>query len=76
MAGYFWLERIEDESGVSGTGRVAEGYEFQDGVVVMRWLTKHKSTCIYDSIEDVNIIHGHSGKTVIRRKFSISSISF
>ena len=25
----FWLERVEDESGVSGVGRVAEGVIFQ-----------------------------------------------
>ncbi len=35
----FWLKRIEDVSQVSGTGIVAEGIIFSDGVAVLRWLT-------------------------------------
>lgn len=59
----FQLHRDIDESGVSGTGAVAEGVVFNDGTVAMRWRTKHSSTCIYDSIDDVETIHGHGGKT-------------
>lgn len=65
--GYFWLDRLEDETGISGTGKIAEGVEFSDGKVVMRWLTEHRSTCFYDSMEEVVAIHGHEGKTVVRR---------
>jgi hypothetical protein len=40
----FRLERTEDASGVSGIGKVAEGVVFDDGTVVLRWLTEVKST--------------------------------
>lgn len=62
----FHFERFEDASGVSGTGNVAEGCLFTDtGEVVLHWLGKHGSLNIYHSIEDVNFIHGHDGKTII-----------
>jgi len=62
----FELQRDEDVSGVSGTGVVAEGLEFTDGRVVLRWLSEHRSTVIWDSIESVEVIHGHDGRTKIR----------
>ena len=37
----FKLQRKVDCSGVSGTGVVAEGVEFDDGQVALRWLTAH-----------------------------------
>ncbi|QWT29977.1 hypothetical protein SEA_SHAM_80 [Streptomyces phage Sham] len=61
----FNLVRNEDESGVSGTGIVAQGIQFDDGVCAMRWLTEKASTAIYDNIFDLEAIHGHGGKTVI-----------
>ena len=61
----FWLNRIEDETGVSGDGIVAEGVEFTDGTCVLRWLTATASTAAYLSIADVESIHGHGGKTQI-----------
>lgn len=61
----FILKRDEDETGVSGTGAVAQGVVFTDGTVAMRWMTDLRSTCIYDSIEDVERIHGHNGKTKV-----------
>ena len=66
MSARFYLDRLIDESGVSGTGMVAEGVEFTDGVVVLRWLTAGKSTCVYDSLDVVESIHGHNGATLIR----------
>jgi hypothetical protein len=33
----FRLQRLEDESGVSGVGYVAEGCESTDGRVALRW---------------------------------------
>ena len=57
--------RNEDESGVSGTGRVAEGVVFQDGTVALRWLTAWRSTAFYESMEHLEHIHGHHGKTKI-----------
>lgn len=61
----FYLNRIEDESQVSGTGRVAQGVVFDDGTCAMRWLTRTRSTALYSSIEDLISIHGHGGKTQI-----------
>lgn len=61
----FYLLRREDETGVSGTGIVALGVQFPDGRCVMRWLTNPSSFGVYDSIEDVEKIHGHGGRTVV-----------
>jgi len=48
---------------VSGTGRVAEGVIFSNGWVALVWLTETPSMGFYPSIEAVEAIHGHSGKT-------------
>jgi len=62
----FVLERDEDVSGVSGTGTVAEGVEFEDGIVALRWCVgEHRSTVIWPSLESVKAIHGHDGRTRI-----------
>lgn len=61
----FALHRREDASGVSGTGYVAYGVEFHDGVVAMRWDTATSSTAVYASIEELEAIHGHEGRTEI-----------
>lgn len=61
----FDLERIADETGISGTGIVAQGVEFDDGTIVLRWLTENRSTSLYDNEKTVDAIHGHGGKTVI-----------
>jgi hypothetical protein len=60
----FLLDRIEDETGISGEGLIAEGVKFSDGTVVIRWLTDTKSTTIFQSVADMEAIHGHEGKTV------------
>lgn len=59
----FDLIRYQDESKVSGTGRVAEGFEFEDGTVALRWRGPRSSTNVYQSVEDVSAIHGHGGST-------------
>ena len=61
----FELRRTEDESGVSGTGTVAQGVIFDSGVCALTWLTEHTSVAIYESIEKVRLIHGHEGKTKV-----------
>jgi len=61
----FNLLREDDESGVSGTGIVAEGVVFTDGTCCMRWLTSVASTAMYASIQDLVHIHGHGGKTKV-----------
>lgn len=62
---YFQLYRDRDISGVSGTGRVAEGVEFHDGQVCLSWYGKHHVIGVYPSIKDVAAIHGHEGATRI-----------
>lgn len=59
----FELHRMEDETGVSGTGHIADGVRFEDGTCVVRWRTQHRSTAVYADVEDVVAIHGHGGKT-------------
>lgn len=59
----FELHRIEDATGISGTGIIAQGVQFDDRTCALRWLTEHRSTALYDSIEVLEKIHGHEGKT-------------
>jgi hypothetical protein len=59
----FHLLRLEDESGVSGTGWVAEGAVFSNGWVALIWLTETPSLNFYPSIQAVESIHGHGGLT-------------
>lgn len=62
----FWMIRDEDVTGVSGTGVVAQGVEFDDGTVCLRWTVgEHRSTVLWPSIASVEAIHGHDGKTTI-----------
>lgn len=62
----FDLFRHRDISGVSGTGPVAEGVQFSDGTVALRWPGADPSTAVWPSVESVLKIHGHSGATEIR----------
>ncbi|MBY0396481.1 MAG: hypothetical protein K2X91_08435 [Thermoleophilia bacterium] len=61
----FHFERVEDVSGVSGTGVVATGILFADGQAIVRWIVgdKPQSTVLYSSLHDAEAIHGHDGKT-------------
>ena len=62
----FELIRNEDVSGVSGTGVIAEGVEFGDRTVVVRWHGKTASTVCWASIDDAMAVHGHEGRTSLR----------
>ena len=62
----FVLYRKEDECHVSGTGVVAEGIQFSSGRCVIAWLTETPSVSFYESIEDVQTVHGHGGKTEVQ----------
>jgi len=55
--------RHEDESGISGTGVVAEWVEYSDGEVVVHWTSHTPSTNHYRNFKQVEAIHGHGGKT-------------
>lgn len=59
----FELHRDEDETGVSGTGVVAEGVVFGDGKVALRWKTATASTTLFDDVAQMLEVHGHDGKT-------------
>lgn len=61
----FQLHRVEDESGISGTGLVAEGVLLTGGRVVLHWLTVYGSVNIYDNMEVLMALHGHHGKTKV-----------
>lgn len=62
----FILQRNVDISGISGTGVVAEGVEFSDGTVAVRWPDHGGSTAAWPSIDGVVAVHGHSGATEVR----------
>lgn len=59
----FNLQRYVDDTGVSGTGVVAEGVQFGDGTVVIRWLGDRPSSVFWASIADAMAVHGHGGHT-------------
>ena len=66
----FWLERTEDISGITGLGVVAEGVEFTNGRCALTWLQSTDATIrpsygIYESLQDIEKIHGHKGTTKI-----------
>jgi hypothetical protein len=63
----FVLMRRRDTSGISGIGRVAEGVEFSDGRVALRWVAheQSRSTVLWDCIADLVTIHGHDGDTEV-----------
>ena len=62
----FCLERREDESGVSGTGVVALGVVLPSGRAVIEWTTELSSVALYDSLDMLDRIHSHGGRTVVR----------
>jgi hypothetical protein len=62
----FVLDRVRDETGVSGTGVIAEGVLFSTGWVALTWLTAVNSLVFYPAIENVVHIHGHNGSTLLR----------
>jgi hypothetical protein len=46
-------------------GHVAEGVVFSNGWCVLRWMSEHPGLEFFESIEDVEAVHGHGGKTKI-----------
>lgn len=59
----FQLHRETDPFNVTGTGHVADGVEFDDGTVVVRWRTATPSTVDWASMADAERVHGHEGST-------------
>jgi hypothetical protein len=72
MTRRFELIRHTDITGASGTGRVAVGVLFEDGVAVTHWLTEHSSTVVWhgghenSAITAIQKIHTHGGHSEIR----------
>lgn len=52
--------------------RFAEGVEFQDGSIALKWLgetferTEATGMGTYESMEDVKHLHGHSGRVKVK----------
>lgn len=61
----FHLDRVIDETGVSGTGKVAQGVMFDDGTCVLRWLTDTPGTTVFADMRSLLAVHGHDGKTKV-----------
>lgn len=69
----FHLVRNEDVTGNSGTGVVAEGVEFSDGTVALRWRGPiqqawgliEATTVLHPNVGNVEHLHGHDGATRI-----------
>ena len=66
MARRFVLIRSEDVTGVSGTGHVADGVEFENGKCVLCWSTAPSSVGVYDDIDTLEKLHGQDGETVVK----------
>lgn len=72
----FLVIRHEDITGLSGTGVVAEGVEWLDGTVTMRWMDidhdtenykrgVRPTTVQHENIKSVEALHGHNGATEV-----------
>jgi len=61
----FELHRTEDINHTSGTGIVAQGVQFDNGYCALTWLTPYTSVAMYHSIDVLERIHGHEGKTKV-----------
>ncbi|WP_051425754.1 hypothetical protein [Jiangella gansuensis] len=63
----FALHRRYDLTGISGTGLVAYGTQYPSGRVTLAWCCSDiQSIAVYDTIDDIERIHGHGGLTEIR----------
>jgi len=59
----FIVMRNVDHTGVSGTGHVADGCQWADGHVTLRWFGEHQSTVGWESLDHAIAVHGHDGAT-------------
>lgn len=66
QARLFRLVRHTDVSGVRGTGTLAEGVEWSDGTVALRWRGRWPGTSTWDGgIEALLAVHGAGGRTQV-----------
>ena len=59
----FYLHRIVDASGVSGTGIVAVGAVLPSGKAILEWRSRWKTVTVFESVDQIVHIHGHGGRT-------------
>lgn len=62
----FVLQRNRDDTGVSGTGIVAEGTLFSDGRAIVRWCGNNSSIVLWNNLDELLKVHGHDGQTRLR----------
>lgn len=65
--GLYWWVRDVDETGMSGTGPVAQVAVFEDGFAVLRWIKDRNSagvasTVLYETVDQLVHVHGHGAK--------------
>jgi hypothetical protein len=53
----FYMNRLTDVTGVSGTGRVVNGVILPSGKVVLEWKSPHQTIGIYDNFKQFLAIH-------------------
>ncbi len=63
----FVLRREIDVTGISGSGDVAEGVEFSNGVVALQWTSDFPTSVVFHQrgMESVAAVHGHGGATQV-----------
>ena len=61
----FNLIRKEDVHNKSGTGLVAEGIEFSDGSVALKWTTQYWSINVFLNLHELKHLHSHEGRTKV-----------
>lgn len=63
----FELHRDVDDTGVSGTGLVAEAIELSDGTVALRWTSEWPTSVVFHDrgLDGGEAVHGHGGRTRI-----------
>ncbi len=62
----FEMWRDSDETGMSGTGHVADGVEMPDGRCIMWWLVPPWTATFYGSMADLVRLHGHRDRQPVR----------
>src|SRR5436190_7838384 len=55
----FYVLRLTDPTGVSGTGRIVEGVIFPDGKVVLKWRLPTSSLVLFDSFTEFQEVYLH-----------------
>jgi hypothetical protein len=62
----FQLVRHTDVSGVRGTGTLADGVEWPDGAVILRWRGRWPVTSVWEGgLDALLAVHGQGGRTQV-----------